>query len=103
MQNSDMKCGHVIIPLWRTDKFAVGDWVVWSEIDAIDHLDLRERFGAGGFRVVKVHNEPYSPNEDALSVGYPRHAAMGHTQYVWVDQGGDEPAQYSGAFFIRTE
>jgi hypothetical protein len=98
-----MKCGHVIIPLWRTDKFAVGDWVVWSEIDAIDHLELRERFGAGGFRVVKVHNEPYSPNEDALSVGYPRHAAMGHTQYVWVDQGGDEPAQYSGAFFRRAE
>ncbi len=93
----------MIIPLWRTDKFKVGDWVVWSELEAVGHLHLRERYGSGGFRVTRVEDEPPSSSDDALSKGYPRHAAMGHTQYIWVDMGDLGPVQYSGAFFRRGE
>jgi hypothetical protein len=97
----------MIIPLWRRDKFKVGDMVVWSESDSVNQANCRQ-FGEGPFRVTQIEDVPYSPDEDILSRGYPLHAALGHTQYVWVDQPVSKSdaalgpgRRYTGLFFRK--
>lgn len=83
---------------YRTDKFAVGDLVVWAE--GYDTLTRgRTKFGDGPFRITEVIDRRYEPA--GMFGGQSNWSSMGHTQHVHID--ADEASMFSGAFFVKVD
>lgn len=84
---------------YRTDKFNVGDRVVWHP----DYVRFwnKEKAGEGPFVITKFWDRENS--RDDYDFGYEQSLweSMGHTQHVMIDGDPREDHMYSGAFFIK--
>ena len=89
---------------YRTDKFAVGDKVVWSEKHGDAGRDLHRDMGEGPFSLESVIDRPYDPpsEDDEYGFGQSNWSAMGHTQHVTIAEFPGH-GKFSGAFFLKEQ